>query len=90
MEWVAKGKGGGMNMRKAKKLGDWLNYTVGFSGVGPTLLDKEPPRKLGRKEKILFNKMLPKVKEVYGKAKQDAFRQACIEVLGEDPDTDWD
>lgn len=77
-----------MNKRKAKKIGAWLNYEIGFSGCGPTALDTKPKRKLGRKERILVQK----AKSMLAAEKlrrHDAFRMACIDVLGEDPDTDW-
>jgi hypothetical protein len=66
----------------------WLEYESGFSGKGTTLLDKKPsfpkpwiPSCLRRR--------FEKDKEEWAKIKSDAFRKACIDVLGEDPDTDW-
>lgn len=77
-----------MNKRKAKKIVAWLNYEIGFSGCGPTALDTKPKRNLGRKERVFVQK----AKSVIAAEKSrrhDAFRRACIAVLGEDPDTDW-
>ncbi len=77
-----------MNRRKAKKISAWFNYEIGFSGCGPTLWDTKPKRKLGRKEKIFFQKIKHMI-EAEKARRYDAFRMACIDVFGEDPDTDW-
>jgi len=77
-----------VSKRKARKLGQWLNYLMGFTGYGPTALDEKPKRALGRKEKILlaaWRKDIEKEKE----RRRRCYREACIEVLGEDPDEDW-
>lgn len=78
-----------LNKRKAKKIGAWLNYMIGFSGCGPTALDPIPDRKLGRKEKQAVQKLY-KALETEKARRHEAFRTACIDILGEDPDTDWD
>lgn len=77
-----------MNKRKAKKIDAWLNYEIGFSGCGPTALDTKPKRSLGRKEKIFLQKVKRMI-EVEKARRHDLFRMACIDVLGEDPGTDW-
>jgi hypothetical protein len=77
-----------MNKRKKKKIGAWLNYLIGFSGQSPTALDVKPSRSLGRKEILLLNKY-KKVRMEVEQARKDAFRQACIDILGEDPEVDW-
>ena len=77
-----------MNKRKGKKLGQWLDYLIGCTGYGPTALDEKPKRALGRKEKELLaacRKDIEKEEE----RRRGCFREACIEVLGEDPDEDW-
>lgn len=78
-----------MSKRKSRKIAEWLSYSIGFSGKGPTLLDEKPKRQLGRKEKIKFNKLLKEF-QFEKDRRANAFRMACIDVLGEDPDCDWD
>lgn len=77
-----------MNKRNGKKMRAWLDYHFGLTGYGPTALDVKPSRKLGRKETIVFNKLVKELDRVKT-ARQEVFRQACIDILGEDPDTDW-
>jgi hypothetical protein len=78
-----------MNKRKAKKIGEWLNYLIGFTRCGSTALDEKPRRRLGRKEALYIQKA-KKFMEEENKRRHEGFRQACIDVLGDDPDTDWD
>lgn len=68
--------------RKMRKLCKWLNYLSGFSGCGPSALDEKPATNLGRKEKIFVDKYLNDVKKI----KHNAFREACLDILGEDID----
>lgn len=66
----------------------WSHYEVGFSGVGPTALDEKPDFPKPWIPKYLKNKF-EKYAEMEKKRKWSCFRNACIEVLGEDPETDW-
>jgi hypothetical protein len=51
-----------MNNRKRKKIGSWLDYEIGFSGVGPTHIDNKPKRKLSPKEK--YHIMKPHIRKM--------------------------
>ena len=77
-----------MNKRKRKKIADWLSYTIGFSGRGPTAIDMKPSRALGRREKETIKK-LQKVIDEIKVARQEAWKTAYSDVLGEDPDDDY-
>lgn len=64
-------------------------YEVGFSGHGKSKLDdvlieRYNMKPLNRFEKWLMARYIVEMK----KAHASAFKEACIEVLGEDPD-DW-
>lgn len=85
-----------MNKRIRKKLTKqycaWLNYESGFSGTGTSLLDIKPKfskPKFKDKHGQRLKRKLDTDGEIWAKAKHDAFRKACIDVLGEDPETDW-
>ena len=78
-----------MNKRKAKKIGAWLNYLVGFSGSGPSMLDDKPKRALGKKEAETVKKFQTAIEQEKARRHQ-CFRDACMDILGEDPDIDWD
>lgn len=76
-----------MGSRKFKKAVQKLSHTVGFTGVGPTLLDtepKRPPVRLMPGEELV----IPCI-ETIKKMRQVGWRLSCIETLGEDPDEDW-
>jgi hypothetical protein len=65
----------------------WLDYETGFSGNGTTLLDKKP----GFPKPWLpsyFRNQLEIERKEWAKMKSIAWRQSCIDVLGEDP-LDW-
>ena len=75
-----------MRKRQRKKLGKKINYATGLTGYGPTLLDIRPKvGVLSDKEK---RKAQPIIDEL-SKIKQQCFKDACIEVLGENPD-EWE
>lgn len=78
-----------MNKRTAKKIGEHMNYCIGFSGKGPTLLDSKPKTRLGRKERLIFTRMMKQAQAIKD-LRWQSMRQAMIDVLGEDPDEDWD
>jgi hypothetical protein len=64
-------------------------FEVGTTGHGPTVIDKSVAEKRGLKplnrfERWLVASVVPELQKHH----HDAFRQACIEVLGEDPD-EW-
>lgn len=61
-----------------------VNHDVGWSGNGATLLDREPDRPMNRLERWLTDPS----RRTLAALKRDAFRSACMEVLGEDPD-EW-
>lgn len=63
-----------------------LNYHIGLTGCGPTLLEDKPVRVLTPEEIVQYTELIESEKKI----RRDCFRQACIEVLGEDPETDWD
>ena len=65
-------------------LGAWVEYASGFSGTGPSLLDKKPEVEPTRFGKWLVADEIYRVKVM----KWRAFRQACIDVMGEDPE-EW-
>jgi len=46
----------------------------------------KPRRALGRKEKTILARMQKQMEEEKGR-RHNAYRHACIEVLGEDPDS---
>lgn len=72
--------------RKMKKAARKLQaHVVGFTGVGPTGLDDTSGPKPTWREKRKYAHAIQEAKKFH----QDCFRQACIDVLGEDPD-DWD
>ena len=74
-----------MKKRQRKKLAQKINYATGLTGYGPTLLDIRPKAGiLSDKERANNSKLFSELAEI----KQDCFKKACIEVLGEDPD-DW-
>ena len=73
--------------RKIKKIMDKIDYQTGFGGAGhPSLLDFNRHGALTWRELKKYKKEFEEFKRV----KRGAFRNACIEVLGEDPDTDWE
>ncbi len=87
-----------MKKRQFKKfVRKFRNYyepeLVGFSGTGPSALDKDYLSKLKKRPRIMpkewefikSHDLIAKLKKI----KKDSFRKACIDVLGEDPETDW-
>jgi len=72
--------------RKLKKVLQKINFQTGLGGAGhPSFLDINPHGALTWRELKKYRKTFDKFKKV----KRGVFRQACIDVLGEDPDTDW-
>jgi len=69
-----------------KKLLDWEGVLIGFSGRGKTVFDREL-----RGARITWREMeiLKPVIEQERKRRWEAYRQACIEVIGEDPEMDF-
>jgi len=67
----------------------WAEYEAGFSGTGPTLLDKKPeyPEPTQEERALCLYDDFVKTEKV---VRWEAFRQACIAVMGEDPETDWE
>lgn len=81
-----------MKKRQAKKLRNQvirsIDYLVGFTGVGPTLFDVKPHRLFSEG----FIKRFPDLYKAMIEEKafrKNSFRQAVIDVTGEDPETDW-
>jgi len=66
----------------------WKEYEIGFSGRGTTALDVQPDQLKPYLPWFIRNRIDKEVK-IWAKAKSDAFRQACIDVLDEDPDVEW-
>ena len=65
-------------------LGAWVDYASGFSGTGPSLLDKKPEVEPTWFGKWLIEDEIYRLKVI----KWAGFRRACIEVMGEDPE-EW-
>lgn len=65
----------------------WIDYETGFAGSGPTPFDRKPETPKPQLPKRLEDKCEAS-RENFRKIKQEAFRQSCIENLGEDPN-DW-
>lgn len=59
-----------------------LNYYIGFSGRGPTALDKKPPRELTALEIEAYNTTIQTEKAL----RRTCWREAVLEVTGEDTD----
>jgi hypothetical protein len=73
--------------RKLKKIMDKINYQTGLGGAGePSLFDVNRHGALTWRELKKYKKDFEEFKTV----KRDIFRKACIKVLGEDPETDWE
>ena len=81
-----------MNKRQKKKAISKLDVSltlnkIGFTGQGPTAFDKRestPPKNKSRitpREQRFIDKEIEKEM----KFRKDAWRQVCIETLGEDP-----
>jgi len=70
--------------RKLKKVIDKVSCEVGFGGHGDRMLKPKFGR-LTWRERRRYNEEMKALADV----RQQAFRQACIEVLGEDPEEDW-
>jgi hypothetical protein len=73
--------------RDLEKRFAWLNYEVGLGGCGPSLLDIKPafPRPTFCQS---VEDELEVIKQDEMARRKSAFRQSCIDVLGEDPE-DW-
>ena len=66
----------------------WKRYEFGFSGHGTSVLDTPP----GIPKPWLPNvikEYLDFMAKVEAEIHKNAWRQACIETLGEDPEEDW-
>ncbi len=71
-------------------LGQRANYTeVGFTGnvseIDKLLAQEKKLRPLNRFEKWLLTPVITYERNL----RRESFRQSCIQVLGEDPETDW-
>ena len=78
-----------MKKRQLKKLIRKALYSeVGFSGKGPSLLDKAGIKRYGRLHPR-HRGVLKSLIEAEKTFRWASFRQAIIDVTGEDPDTDW-
>lgn len=74
----------------AKQLPDRAVFTEIGSTGNVSLPDKSIAKERGLKQLNRFEKWLLQPAIQYEKSRRkDAFRQACIEVLGEDPERDW-
>lgn len=73
-----------MPRRCSVALGAWVDYASGFSGTGPSLLDKKPDVEPTWFGKWLIQDEIYRLKVI----KWAGFRRACIEVMGEDPE-EW-
>lgn len=73
-----------MNKRRMKKLFRKVDKLTGLSGE-PCPLLYGPTPVLGRVEAELAGPLIQEVRKI----KRGCFRQACIDVLGEDPEEDW-
>ena len=71
--------------RKMKKVAHKISSEIGLGGLGDKMVKPRHGR-LTWREKRRYNEDIKDMSEM----RHEAFRQACIEVLGEDPDTDWD
>jgi len=74
-----------VNKRRSKKLIQKIDYFTGFAGRGTSLIDKTHCAPLTKREQAKYKKEINSIKDI----KWDAFRTACIEVMGEDPECDW-
>lgn len=72
----------------AKLLRKALYSEIGFSGQGPSVIDEPFIRKYGRLHPR-HRGVLRDFIEAEKAKRRECFRQACVEVLGEDPETDW-
>jgi len=72
--------------RKFKKILKKMSYESGLSGNGTTLLDRRRFGRLTWRERRKYGWCLDALKD----ARRECFRQACINVLGEDPEADWE
>lgn len=80
-----------MKKRQADKIWKKIRYhIVGFTGVGQTAFDKNiiKRKRIAEPTERQIKRFAEVIEEVK-KVRKGAFRQACIDVLGEDPETDW-
>jgi hypothetical protein len=78
-----------MKKRQIKKAMRKAAYWV-LAGAGATqwmMTKQHSCAKLTGQEKA--RPVIKKFTEEFSKHRDETFRQACIEVLGEDPETDW-
>ena len=76
-----------MTKRRIKKMLHKVWIISGFTGMGKTAFDPDRIPRLGQREREFIDKR--NIMHDICKLKKDAFRNACIDVLGEDPETDW-
>jgi len=70
--------------RRMKKIAYKISSEVGLGGQGDNMIEPRHGR-LTWREKQRYNEDIKAMKD----HRREAFRQACINVLGEDPETDW-
>jgi len=76
--------------KRLRRILEWMNYDIGFSGNGPTFLDKRPASK--RPNVTRLERKLIEYDGIYRiecELRQEIWRNACIEILGEDPE-EWE
>ena len=73
---------------RIKKYVAWKNYETGFSGVGTTALDIQPPFDKPWLPVFISN-AIDRESEAWAKIKHETFRQSFLEVTGEDIDEDY-
>ena len=79
----------GMVLRRARKALFKVLYHHPKGGMLPTLIHTRhpnPPPKPTWRECREVGVIAERLRQIH----QQAFRQACIDVTGEDPETDWD
>lgn len=72
---------------RIQKYVSWESYEIGFTGNGPTAFDIKPKFNKPKLPKFIESKIKAESKTIADMRKY-AFKQSCIDVLGEDP-MDW-
>jgi len=72
--------------RKFKKILRKISHYVGIGGNGTSLIDRPRFGKLTWRERQKYAEHIGFVRDLH----RACFRKACINVLGEDPETDWE
>ena len=78
-----------MKKRQLNKLLKKAVYSeIGLTGQGVTAFDENNVKRYGRLHPR-HRGLLKPIIEAEKVRRKACFRQACIEVIGEDPETDW-